>query len=128
DVTIVACGIHDSNGKLIGLSTIMRDVTERRRAERESAALAAIVESSDDAISSIAPDLRITYWNRGAERMFGFSQAEAIGQTYTLQIPPERQAHRHEIIDLLMAHPDQVVRFEGPNRRKDGVQIEVSTV
>jgi len=56
----------------------VRDVTERRRNERQSAALAAIVESSDDAITTIAPDLRITYWNRGAERMFGFTAAESI--------------------------------------------------
>jgi two-component system, sensor histidine kinase and response regulator len=125
--TIVGCGIHDSHGKLIGLSTIMRDVTERRRAERENAALAAIVESSDDAITTIAPDLRITYWNRGAERMFGFTAAESIGQPFTQNIAPESHAQAGEIVEQLMARPDEVVRFEGPAHRKDGALVEVST-
>jgi len=128
DTTIVGCGIHDSNGKLIGLSTIVRDVTERRRVARENAALAAIVESSDDAITTIAPDLRITYWNRGAEKMFGFTAAEAIGQPFTLHIAPERHADALEIIDRIKAHPEGVVRLEAPNRRKDGAVVEVSTV
>jgi two-component system sensor histidine kinase/response regulator len=128
DTTIVGCGIYDSNGKLIGLSTIMRDVTERRRAERQSAALAAIVESSDDAITTIAPDLRITYWNRGAERMFGFTSAESIGQPFTRNIAPENHAMAREVIARLMARPDEVVRFEGANHRKDGALVEASTV
>jgi two-component system, sensor histidine kinase and response regulator len=128
DTTIVGCGIHDSSGKLIGLSTIMRDVTERRRAERESASLAAIVEGSDDAISSIGPDLRITYWNHGAERMFGFTAAESIGQLFTDNIAPEDRARSREIFDRLVARPDEVVRFEGPSHRKDGAPVEVSSV
>jgi two-component system, sensor histidine kinase and response regulator len=128
DTTVVGCGIHNSNGKLIGLSTIMRDVTQRKRAERESAALAAIVESSDDAINSVSPDLRITYWNHGAEKMFGFTSAEAIGQPLTLFIPPDHHQNAREIIELLKTHPEQVVRFEGPNRRKDGTLLDVSTV
>ena len=128
EAMIVGCGIHDSNGKLIGLSTIIRDVTERRRVERESAALAAIVESSDDAISTTGPDLRTISWNRGAERMFGFTAAEAIGQPFTLHIPPERHAQAREILDRLVARPDEVARFESPNRRKDGALVQVSTV
>ncbi|WP_422295492.1 PAS domain S-box protein [Candidatus Binatus sp.] len=128
DATIGASGIHDSNGKLIGMSTIMRDVTDRKRAERQSAALAAIVESSDDAISTIAPDLRITYWNGGAERMFGFTAAESIGQPFTQNIAPERHAQAREIVAQLVARPDQVIRFEGPNHKKDGTTVEVSTV
>ena len=128
DTTIVGCGIHNASGKLIGLSTIMRDVTERKRAERETAALAAIVESSDDAINSVSPDLRITYWNHGAEKMFGFTPAEAIGQPLTFFIPPDRHQNAREIVELLKTHPEQVVRFEGPNRRKDGTLLDVSTV
>jgi PAS domain S-box-containing protein len=128
DATIGGSGIYDANGKLIGLSTIMRDVTERRRAERKSAALAAIVESSDDAIATIAPDLSITYWNRGAERMFGFTAAESIGRPFTQNIAPETYAQAREIVERLMARPDEVVRFEGPNHRKDGTIVEASTI
>ncbi len=127
EAMIVGCGIHNARGKLVGLSTIIRDVTERKRVERERASLAAIVESSDDAISTIAPDLRITYWNRGAERMFGFTAAESIGQPFTQNVAPENHAWAREIIDRLMARPDEVVRFEGPNLRKDGTLVEAST-
>jgi PAS domain S-box-containing protein len=128
DAAIGGSGIYDAHGELVGLSAIVRDVTERRRIERQSAALAAIVESSDDAITTIAPDLRITYWNRGAERMFGFTAAESIGQSFTRNIAPERHAWAREIVERLMARPDEVVRFEGPNHRKDGTLIEASTV
>jgi PAS domain S-box-containing protein len=128
DAAIGGSGIYDSNGDLIGMSTIMRDVTERRRVERESAALAAIVESSDDAITTIAPDLRITYWNRGAEKMFGFTAAESIGQPFTRNIAPESHEQAREVVARLMARPDEVVRFEGPNHRKDGKLVEASTV
>ncbi len=128
EAMIVGCGIHNAQGKLVGLSTIIRDITQRKRVERERASLAAIVESSDDAISTIAPDLRITYWNRGAERMFGFTSAESIGQPFTQNIAPENHAWAREIIDRLMARPDEVVRFEGPNLRKDGTFVEASTV
>src|SRR5579863_9024866 len=82
--------------------------------EREHALLAAIVESSDDAITTVASDLHITYWNRGAERILGFSAEEAIGQPFTLLIPPEQHAIAMEIVGRLMARPDDVVRFEGP--------------
>ena len=128
DAAIGGSGIYDANGELVGLSAIVRDVTERRRNERQSAALAAIVESSDDAITTIAPDLRITYWNRGAERMFGFTAAESIGQSFTRNIAPESHAQAREIVERLIARPDEVVRFEGPNHRKDGTLIEASTV
>ena len=105
-----------------------RDITEQRRTEREQALLAAIVESSEDAIVSLSMDLTILTWNHGAEKLFGFTAAEAIGQPLTLNIPPERHAHALKIIDQLKAHPDQVIRFEGPNVRKDGKRLEVSTV
>ncbi len=127
DGMIVGGGIHDANGKLIGLSTIIRDITERKRAEAKAALLAAIVESSDDAITSIAPDLRIIYWNRGAERMFGFTAAESVGQPLTRNIAPESEAQAREIVHRLMERPDEVVRFEGLNHRKDGTLVEVST-
>jgi PAS domain S-box-containing protein len=96
--------------------------------EREHALLAAIVESSDDAITTVAPDLRITYWNRGAERILGFTAEEAIGQPFTLIIPPEQRARAVEIVSRLMTHPEEVVRFEGPIGRKNGTIVEVSTV
>ena len=120
--------IRDHQGNIIGGARIGHDITERKRVERESAAVAAIVESSDDAISSVAADFRITYWNRGAEKMFGFTAAEAIGQPFTLHIPEERHADTRGIVERLMAQPDEVIRSEGVNLRRDGTLVEVSTV
>src|SRR5579863_4428223 len=96
--------------------------------ELEHALLAAIVESSDDAITTVAADLHITYWNRGAEKILGYSAEEAIGQPFTLLIPPEQHGQAVENFRRLMAQPDDVVRFEGPIRRKNGTIVEVSTV
>ena len=69
---------------MLGLA---RDVTQELRAAREQALLAAIVESSEDAIVSLSPDLRIMTWNGGAEKLLGFTAAEAIGQSAGLYIP-----------------------------------------
>ena len=96
--------------------------------ERENALFAAIVESSDDAITTVAPDLRVTYWNRSAERLLGYTAAETIGKPFLQHIAPENHAQAMAIIERLMAHPEDVVRFEGPIPRKDGTTVEVSTV
>ena len=119
---------YDAHGNFSGVGAIGRDITEMVELQRQQARLAAIVESSDDAITIVSLDQRISYWNRGAERMFGFTAAEAMGQPFTLHIPHERHAHAREITEQLIAHPDRVVRFEGPNLRRDGARLEVSTV
>ena len=69
---------------------VFRDVTERRRAEEAQARLAAIVESSEDAIISKTLDGVIRTWNAGAERLFGYTAEEAVGRPITLIIPPDR--------------------------------------
>ena len=119
---------YDAQGKFSGVGAIGRDMTEMVELQRQQARLAAIVESSDDAITTVSLDQRISYWNRGAERMFGFTAAEALGQPFTLHIPPERHPHAQEITSQILAHPGQVIHFEGPNLRKDGTRLEVSTV
>ncbi len=96
--------------------------------EHENALFAAIVESSDDAITTVAPDLRVTYWNRSAERLLGYTAAETIGKPFMQHIAPENQGQAMAIIERLMAHPEDVVRFEGPIPRKDGTTVRVSTV
>jgi len=88
DASIVASGIYDSSGALIGLSGILHDVTERKRAERELATLALIVNTSGDAIISVSPDLKITSWNAAAEKVYGYTAAEAIGLGLNLCVPP----------------------------------------
>ena len=90
-----------------------------------AALLAAIVASSDDAIVSKDLNGVITSWNRGAERMFGYTAEEAIGQSIRLIIPVERQAEEDEVLRKLRAG-ESVDHFETIRRRKDGTLIPIS--
>ena len=114
------------------LRTLERTIVEQsERLDRVHGAeslLAAIVESSDDAIVSLSMDLTILTWNRGAEKLFGFSAAEAIGQPTTLYIPPELRAHGLGLLKELLTHLDRVNSFEVPCLRKDGTCVDVWTV
>jgi PAS domain S-box-containing protein len=96
-----------------------------RRAASTQQRLAAIVESSDDAI--VAKDLNgtITSWNRGAERIFGYTPAEAIGQSITLIIPLDRLGEEDRVLASIRA-AERVAPFETVRRRKDGTLLDVS--
>src|SRR6185503_19565049 len=87
DVSLTISPIRDGTGRIIGSSKVARDITDKKRAETERASLAAIVEGSDDAIVGKTLDGIITNWNRAAERMFGYTAAEAVGQPIYLIIP-----------------------------------------
>jgi PAS domain S-box-containing protein len=95
------------------------------RAERLASLLAAIVENSDDVIVSKNLDGIITSWNRAAERIFGYSAAEAIGQPITLVIPENRQNEEREILTRIR-RGERIDHFETVRRRKDGGSIIVS--
>jgi PAS domain S-box-containing protein len=82
-----AAPIKDRHGNLLGIVLVFRDVTERRRAEELQLHLAAVVASSDDAIVSKNLDGIIRSWNAGAERIFGYTAAEAVGRSIGLIIP-----------------------------------------
>ena len=103
----------------------VRDITDRRRAEELRQQLAAIVESSDDAIIAKTAEGTILTWNRGAERLYGYTAEEAIGRPITMHVPPER---RQEILDILERVKDgeSVEHYETVRLRKDGVRIDVS--
>ena len=88
DVLTSHSPIKDSAGNIVGASVILQDITARKRAEAERAQLATIVENANDAIVSRSLDGTITSWNAGAERMFGYTAAEAIGAPITLLMPP----------------------------------------
>jgi PAS domain S-box-containing protein len=109
-----------------------RDITERREIEvalRESEQrlrwLASIVESSDDAVVSKNLDGIITSWNKGAERVFGYSASEAIGQPITLVIPEDRQSEEREILTRIR-RGERIDHFETVRQRKNGSLIVVS--
>ncbi len=101
------------------------DVTERKQAERTTSLLAAIVDSSDDAIVSKKLDGTITSWNHSAERLFGYKAEEAVGQHITLIVPWERRSEEEDILRRL-ARGEQVEHFETVRRRKDGTCLDVS--
>src|SRR5438552_1229666 len=103
----------------------LRDITERTRNEEASRHLAAIVESSDDAIVSKDLNGIITSWNRGAEKLFGFSADQVINKPITVIIPPDRYHEEQQILDRIHAG-ERVDHFDTVRRRKDGTLVNVS--
>ena len=93
--------------------------------DNQSAWLAAIVESSDDAIVGKTLDSVIRSWNAGATRMFGYEAREMIGQSVLILIPPELHEEEHQIVSRL-ARGERVSHFETVRLRKDQSRIEVS--
>ena len=105
--------------------TVFDVITERKRSEEEHARLAAIVESSDDAIIGQELDGTITAWNRGAERLFGYRAGELVGRPVTLLVPPELQAEEISIQQRL-ADGERIDHYETVRLARDGRRIEVS--
>jgi PAS domain S-box-containing protein len=120
-----AAPIRDEAGATSGAVLVFRDVTDRRRAAETRARLAAIVESSDDAIVSKTLDGVIRSWNAGAERLFGYTAAEAVGQSITLIIPPDRIDEEREIISRLR-RGERIDHYETVRVAKDGRLLDVS--
>jgi PAS domain S-box-containing protein len=105
-------------------TAIVRDVSERQRAEAMHARLAAIVASSEDAIVAKDLDGTITDWNAGAERIFGYAREEALGRPITMLLPPERQAEEAHILATLR-RGERIEHFDTVRVRKDGTAIPV---
>lgn len=108
-----------------GLTVFSRDITERKQAEAELARYSAIVTSSNDAIVSKTLDGIITSWNHAAERMFGYTAEEAIGQHITLIIPPELRQEEEDILRKLRQGV-RIQHYETVRLRKDGTKVDVS--
>ena len=125
DISLTVSPVKDSQGRVVGASKVAREITERRRAERSTALLAAIVDSSDDAIVSKTLDGIITSWNHSAERIFGYSAEEAIGKHITLIIPRDRWDEEARIIERLR-RGERIDHFRTIRRRKDGTLFDVS--
>ncbi|HTY60157.1 MAG TPA: PAS domain S-box protein [Bacteroidota bacterium] len=104
---------------------VYNDITDRKRSEEKTKELAAIVNSSDDAIIGKSLEGIITSWNRGAERIYGYSESEVLGKSIAILIPPGRADELPDILDRVAAG-DHVDHFETLRRRKDGRDIYVS--
>jgi PAS domain S-box-containing protein len=123
DTTIVPT--LSTEGKPRQYVAIRADITERKRAEEGRERLAAVVESSDDAIIGKTLEGKITAWNRGAEKVFGYSAAEAVGQPMLMLLPPERVSEEPDILARI-GRGESVEHFETVRVRKDGRKITIS--
>ncbi len=115
----------DSAGRVIGVAAVARPVADRERADSALRRLAAIVESSDDAIISKDLDGIVTSWNRGAERIFGYAAAEMIGRSIRTIIPSDRQQEEDVVLGRIRGG-DKVDHFETVRQRKDGSFVDIS--
>lgn len=103
----------------------IRDITKRKQDEAAQARLAAIVESSEDAIASKDLNGVITSWNRAAERLFGYTAQEMLGQPVTILIPPGRWDEEPVILERIR-RGERIEQYETVRRRKDGSLLDVS--
>jgi two-component system sensor histidine kinase VicK len=125
DVSLTISPIKDKLGNIIGLSKIARDITEAKSAEEKSAKLAAIIDSSDDAIISKTLESIVTSWNDSAQRTFGYTPEEMIGESILKLIPQDRQHEETRILSQLRKG-ERVEHFETKRLKKDGTLIDVS--
>jgi PAS domain S-box-containing protein len=122
---VAAEPLRDTAGEIVGVTTAAADLTERKRLEADRGRLAAIVETSSDAILSCALDGTIASWNAAAERTFGYTATEAIGRDIAMLVPPDRVDEFAEIRQNLESGapvaPSETVRLT-----KDGQRLDVS--
>jgi PAS domain S-box-containing protein len=122
-VEISLSPLETEEGTLV--SSTIRDVSERKKADELRARLAAIVDSTDDAVIGMSLTGEITSWNKGAEGVFGHTADTTIGESIGILLPPGRVGEEPAILDQLK-RGDRVGTFESTRRRKDGQVIQVS--
>jgi PAS domain S-box-containing protein len=114
----------DEAGKVTGLLGIGRDITQRKELEEKNKQLATLVEQTDDAIVSFDLNRRITSWNKGAERLYGYTEEEIINSATPPTIPPELQDEARILWDRVI-RDGQATQYETIRLRKDGSRIMV---
>jgi PAS domain S-box-containing protein len=130
-LSVTASPIRNASGEVVAVSTILRDVSEKLRAERDRAFLASIVESSEDAIHSVALDGTIVSWNRGAEVLLGYSSAEIVGRSASVLAPPGRESEPAGILVEVAqgrAQPPVETVLQAKGGRLVAVSIAVSPI
>jgi PAS domain S-box-containing protein len=125
DVSVAVSPISTRDGEVVGVSVVGRDISERKQAEEALLRLAAIVDSSDDAIIGKTLDTTIVSWNRSAERIYGYTAAEVIGRPISVLLPPGSEDEVPAIMERLR-RGEKVEHFETKRQRKDGTIIDVS--
>jgi PAS domain S-box-containing protein len=122
---LIHSSVYWKLGEFVHTRCFIRDVTNLKRAEEARATLAAIVESSDDAIISNDLNGIITSWNTGAKRLFGYTAEEMIGQPILRIIPPERREEETNILTRLR-RGEQIEHYETVRLSRDGRRIDLS--
>jgi PAS domain S-box-containing protein len=117
--------VFDSEGKYTNVVGTVHDVTERRHLEDFRLRLAAVVESSTDAVITKSLEGIIITWNHSAERIFGYTAAEAVGKPVTILVPPDRENEEPEILARLR-RGERIEHYETVRRRKDGTLLNIS--
>lgn len=125
DVSVAVSPIRTRDNELVGVSVVARDISERKRAEEALARLAAIVDSSEDAIIGKTLDTTIISWNHGAEWIYGYTATEAIGQPIGMLLPPGSEDEVPAIMERIQ-RGEKVEHYETKRQRKDGTIIDVS--
>ena len=117
--------LRNIHGKITGAINSLFDITERKRAETAAMRLAAVVQSSHDAVAAKTLNGIITDWNQSAERIFGYKPQEIVGKSVLTLIPKDRQSEEQEILRKIR-HGESLAHYETVRRRKDGKLIDVS--
>src|SRR5687768_7701644 len=125
DISLSVSPIIDKSGRVVGASKIVRDITEKKAAGTDRSRLAAIVDSSDDAIISKDLNGTIMSWNLGAERIFGYTADEVIGRPVTILIPEERHHEEPGILEKIR-QGERIDHYQTVRRRKDGSLLDIS--
>ena len=120
-----AAPIRGEDGELQGAVLVFRDITQRRKAEATQRLLALIVESSDDAIISKDINGIVTSWNKGADRIFGYSAEEMIGKPIATIAAPDRADEMPRILERIK-HGDRIDHYETVRKAKDGRIVHIS--
>jgi PAS domain S-box-containing protein len=124
-ILLTVSPVTDERGNVIGASKVARDITTRQQRDELRERLAAIVQSSDDAIVGKTLDGVITSWNEGAERLFGYTAAEALGQSIALIIPEDRWVEEEGVLSRLR-RGERIDHFETIRQTKDGRRVPMS--
>src|SRR5947209_16936951 len=126
EISCCASPVKDADGSQVGIAAILRDISERKRADEAQALLAAVVEFSEEGILAVSVDKKVLSWNRGAEAIYGYSAEEIIGKSVTSTIiPPERMEEYDRSFGRVLAG-ETLVRFESQRHRNDGGLVEVA--
>jgi PAS domain S-box-containing protein len=124
-ISLTVSPIYDDRGRIIGASKIARDISDRIQAAVAGRRLSAVVESSDDAIITKNLQSIITSWNPAAERMFGYTEQEALGKSIRMLIPADLQDEEDVVMGRIRAG-DKVDHYETIRCRKDGTPLLIS--